>query len=299
MSSSLGYKMKEGNVDYGDKAKTTPIAMVAPELKQYTNNVGITKTCAVLGCEDSKNLEPEMFFGFPEEPSLRQIWTDLTGRSNWMPTDYSYMCMQHFSVDCFMCNAQDQMVLVDKAEMEVEEAKKPVHPHNVPLDKQIDEEVELLKLFTEVQRMQRSAVGLKDKLKYNMRVHNRQNRFLLRIKEIIGMKRKVLSQKRKKKCRILLSLQDKIKEDATGLVLAMPMRQTDDLKNFALSIYKYSPQAYIYIRNMLRTMLPSTEVLDSWVTSGYQPKNIMTSGNNIKVTAEQTETELSCRVSLG
>lgn len=187
-------------------------------------------------------------------------------------------------------------------EMEIEEPKKPLHPHNVPVDKQqieIDEEVELLKLFTEVQRMQRSAVGLKDKLKYNMRVHNRQNRFLLRIKEIIEMKRKVLSQKRKKKCRILLSLQDKIKEDTTGLVLAMPIRQTDDLKNFALSIYKYSPQAYIYIRNMLRTMLPSTEVLDSWVTSGYQPKNIMTSGNNIKVSAEQTETELSCRVSLG
>lgn len=38
-------------------------AMVAPELKQSTSNVGITKTCAVLGCEDSKNLEPEMFFG--------------------------------------------------------------------------------------------------------------------------------------------------------------------------------------------------------------------------------------------
>lgn len=38
--------------------------MVAPELKQYSNNVGITKTCAVLGCEDSKNLEPEMFFGY-------------------------------------------------------------------------------------------------------------------------------------------------------------------------------------------------------------------------------------------
>lgn len=179
-----------------------------------------------------------------------------------------------------------------------EDHKKP--SNGLPLKKpNVDEKVELLKLFTEVQRMQRTTVGLKDKLKYNMRVHNRQNRFLLRIKEIIEMKRKVLSQKRKKKCRILLSLQDKIKEDTTGLVLAMPMRLTDDLKNFTLSIYKYSPQAYIYIRNMLRTMLPSTEVLDSWVTSGYQPKNVMTSGNNVKVTAEQTETELSCRVTLG
>lgn len=205
-----------------------------------------------------------------------------------------------FKIICF--NFQVEYIDEDSSEgdqeMDFEEEHKK--PNNV-LDhkREVEEEVNLLKLFTEVQRMQRYAVGLKDKLKYNMRVHNRQNRFLLRIKEIIEMKKKVLAQKRKKKCRILLSLQDKIKEDTTGLVLAMPMRQTDDLKNFALSIYKYSPQAYIYVRNMLRTMLPSTEVLDSWVTSGYQPKNVMSSGNNIKVTAEQTDTELSCRVTLG
>lgn len=37
--------------------------MVAPELKQNSDaDTGITKTCAVLGCEDFKNLEPESFF---------------------------------------------------------------------------------------------------------------------------------------------------------------------------------------------------------------------------------------------
>jgi hypothetical protein len=159
--------------------------------------------------------------------------------------------------------------------------------------------VTVLKLFTEVQRMQRQAVGLKDKLKSNMKAHNRQNRFLHRIEEIIERKRKILDQKRKKKSKILLSLQDKINEDMNGLVLAMPVRQTEDLKNFALSIYKYSPQAYIYIRNTLRTMLPSTDVLDSWLSAGFQPKSFMTNANLIKVTAEQTERELSCKVSLG
>lgn len=98
MSSSLTYKLKENGMDHGDsKTKTTPIgvylivskmslcskprqtckcsknrnyskllfsAMVAPELKQNASVIGITKTCAVLGCEDSKNLEPEMFFGY-------------------------------------------------------------------------------------------------------------------------------------------------------------------------------------------------------------------------------------------
>ncbi|KAG6447859.1 uncharacterized protein LOC115442067 [Manduca sexta] len=325
------YKMKDSAIlEHGDnKTKSTPIAKVAPELKQNADvNTEITKTCAVLGCEDFKNLESESFFRFPEDPNRKQIWTDLTGRNNWTPTDYSYICIQHFAVDCFMMDEDDKMVLVDKAvpslklprhvleveyideetldndyefmETDSEDEKQmngntQIDINNVPLTKE-SENIELLKLFSEVQRMQRQAIGLKEKLKCNMRVHNRQNRFLLRIREIIEMKKKVLNQKRKKKCRILLSLQDKIKEDTTGLVLAMPMRQTEDLKNFALSVYKYSPQAYIYIRNTLRTMLPSTEILDSWVTAGYQPKNL--ASNLIKLVAEQTETSLSCKVSL-
>ncbi|XP_004930707.1 THAP domain-containing protein 1-like isoform X2 [Bombyx mandarina] len=327
MNINLVYKMKDSLADFNDnKTKPTPIAKVAPELKQNADtDMGITKTCAVLGCDDCKNMDSIMFFRFPEDSSLRQIWTDLTGRNNWTPTDFSYICIQHFSVDCFKLDNEDRMVLVDKA---VPSLKLPRHVLEVEyidedtldnegdnyIQTESDEEperpkkimktitykepdIELLKLFSEVQRMQRLAVTLKQKLKHNMRIHNKQNRFLLRIREIIEMKKKILNQKRKKKCRILLSLQDKIKEDTSGLVLAMPMRQTEDLKNFALSVYKYSPQAYIYIRNTLRTMLPSTEILESWVTAGYQPKNV--ASNMIKVVAEQTETSLSCKVTLG
>lgn len=173
-----------------------------------------------------------------------------------------------------------------------------INKNNLPSTNKAADNVELLKLFTEVQMMQRQAVGLKDKLKYNMKIHNRQSRFLNRLKQMIETKKEILNQKRKKKARILLSVQDKIKEDTNGLVMAMPTRHTDDLKNFALSIYKYSPQAYIYARNTLRTLLPSTDVLDTWLNSGYQPKNVLTSSNLIKVTAEQTDTELSCKISL-
>lgn len=169
---------------------------------------------------------------------------------------------------------------------------------NLPSTSKPINNIEVLKLFTEVQMMQRQAVGLKEKLKYNMKIHNRQSRFLNRLKQIIEMKKDILNQKRKKKARILLSVQDKIKEDGNGLVMAMPTRHTDDLKNFALSIYKYSPQAYIYTRNTLRTLLPSTDVLETWVNSGYQPTNVMTSSSLIKVTADQTDTELSCKISL-
>ncbi|CAH2085035.1 unnamed protein product [Euphydryas editha] len=161
-----------------------------------------------------------------------------------------------------------------------------------------EDSLELLKLFTEVQKMQRQAVSLKEKLKSRMKIYKRQTRFLSRVKEIIEMKKNILNQRRKKKSRILLSLQDKIREDTNGLVLAMPTRHTDDLKNFALSIYKYSPQAYIYIRNTLRTLLPSTEVLESWVSSGYEPKNALSNSNLIKVVSELTDAELSCKVSL-
>lgn len=349
MSFTQSYKAKENANEHSDKTKATPIAMVAPEVKHSADaDTEITKNCAVLGCEDSKTLDEQSFFRFPEDSNLRQIWTDLTGRNNWTPTDYSYICIQHFSVDCFKCDDTDTMVLVENA---VPSLKLPKHVLEVEyieeesLDEENDEEymdtdeyeyedelesksivngtvpshptphtntahsnltkpkpkevsnVEVLKLFTEVQKMQRQAVGLKDKLRSNMRVHNRQNRFLRRIEEIIERKRKILEQKRMKKSKILLSLQDKINEDMNGLVLAMPVRQTEDLKNFALSIYKYSPQAYIYVRNTLRTMLPGTDVLDSWLSAGFQPKNI-NSTTMIKVTAEQTDSELSCKITL-
>ncbi|XP_063826346.1 THAP domain-containing protein 1-like isoform X1 [Ostrinia nubilalis] len=340
---SYSYKSKE-NVEFGEtKGKATPVAMVAPEVKHNADvKAEITKTCAVLGCEDSKNLDEESFFRFPEDANLKQIWTDLTGRNNWTPTDYSYICIQHFSVDCFKCDASNEMVLVENAVpslklprhvLEVEyideetldneeeeeeydedymdfeelddEELRPVNgnshadTHGKPVKTEKPDNTELLKLFTEVQKMQRQAVGLRDKLKRSMRAHNRQNKLLHRIQDMIERKKKILDQKRKKKARILLSLQDKINEDMSGLVLAMPIRQTDDLKNFALSIYKYSPQAYIYVRNSLRTMLPSTEVLDSWLSAGYQPRTALSSTNLVKLTAEQTEKELSCKIMIG
>lgn len=39
-------------------------AMVAPELKHNADNTEITKTCAVLACDDSKNLSSDEFFGY-------------------------------------------------------------------------------------------------------------------------------------------------------------------------------------------------------------------------------------------
>lgn len=158
--------------------------------------------------------------------------------------------------------------------------------------------VELLKLFTEVQMMQRQAVSLKEKLRCNMKLHFQQSKLLDRLRHTIEIKEKVLEQKKKKKARILLTIQERLKEDTAGLILAMPVKYTDDLKNFALSVYKYSPQSYIYVRNTLRTMLPSTDILESWLKTGFVPKNILSNNNVVKITADQTETDLSCKISL-
>lgn len=166
------------------------------------------------------------------------------------------------------------------------------------VSKTTGDNLQVLKLFSEVQNMQKQAVSLKEKLRCSIKVYNRQNRLLMRLKEVMEIKKNMLKQKQRKRSRILLTLQDKIKEDSNGLVLAMPTRHTDDLKNIALSIYKYSPQAYIYVRNALRTLLPSTDVLDGWVTSGYEPRNVLTRNHSVKLATEISETELSTKILL-
>ncbi|KAI5637628.1 THAP domain-containing protein [Phthorimaea operculella] len=189
--------MKENGTEFNDRPmKSTPIAMVAPELKQNAEaDTEIKQTCAVLGCDDFKSLSSEEFFRFPEDPRLREIWTNLTGRSNWTPTDYSLICIQHFSVDCFMCNADDEMVLIDKAvpslklpkhvleveyieeetldndyeedyemdgdtDYEGDDEAKPTmngHSHQITTKRSPEDNAKVLKLFTEVQMMQRQV----------------------------------------------------------------------------------------------------------------------------------------------
>ncbi|GBP52097.1 THAP domain-containing protein 2 [Eumeta japonica] len=328
-----------------NRPKQTPIAKVAPELKQHreqndSTSYEISKACAVLGCEESKNLDSDSFFRFPEDSKHRQIWTELTGRSNWTPTDFSYICALHFSDDAFVLGEDSKMYLSNNAipclklpghvleveyidEETLENETTYINNHNVQMEHskttnknhdQIDDyifgssetnknqttevNVELLKLFTEVQKIQRQAVGLQDKLIYNTKIYNQQKRSLKRLKEVIELKEKLLKQKNKRKCSVNYATIEKIKDDSNGLILAMPTRYTDDIKDFALSIYKYSPQAYIYVRNALRTALPSTEILNNWINSGYVPKNMMANRSLVKVLQEQTETELTCKICL-
>lgn len=165
-----------------------------------------------------------------------------------------------------------------------------------PHKKEID--IKLLKLFNEVQRMQRQAVGIKDKIKSNTKIYNRQSKYLEWSQQQIKLKKTQLLHKAKRKLEKNMPLVEKIQEERTDLILCMPTKHTDDLKNFALSVYNYSPQAYIYLRNTLRTTLPSCNVLENWIDSGYVPKNLMSGNSLIKVLAEQTETELTCKILL-
>lgn len=165
-------------------------------------------------------------------------------------------------------------------------------------DGSVEEDTALLNLFTEVQKMQQEAVDLNKKINVYKKNYKIKKEKLQRLKEIVAIKETLLKQINKKKLDDQLPLLEQIQEERDDLVLAMPTKHTDDLKNFALSVYKYSPQAYIYIRNILRTMLPSSSVLEEWIHSGYQPRNVMSNCNLIKVVSEQTESELSCKICL-
>lgn len=54
-------------------------------------------------------------FRFPQDIKVRQIWTNLTGRSNWTPEENSYICVVHFSVDSFKCDSENEMVMISTA----------------------------------------------------------------------------------------------------------------------------------------------------------------------------------------
>lgn len=36
------------------------------------------------------------FFSFPQEPTIKEQWIDVTGREHWMPTKSSTICSKHF-----------------------------------------------------------------------------------------------------------------------------------------------------------------------------------------------------------
>ncbi|KAI8421420.1 hypothetical protein MSG28_009495 [Choristoneura fumiferana] len=182
--------MKDSVAEFNEnKGKSTPIAMVAPEVKQNAEaDTGITKTCAV---------------EYIDEETLDDNEDD----------DYE--------MDSHDEDRESQKTEPERPEKPHQVSNKPPAKTREETEK---EQIEVLKLFSEVQKMQRQAVGLRDKLKYKMKIHSRQNKRLQKLKETIEMKKNILNQKKKKKSRILLTLQDKIKEDKNGQnkVVAMP-----------------------------------------------------------------------------
>ncbi|XP_063834368.1 THAP domain-containing protein 1-like [Ostrinia nubilalis] len=59
--------------------------------------------CCIIGCKSrSERKEPNItFHRFPNEPSLRNKWTECTGRVHWHPSQHSRICSRHFESRCF------------------------------------------------------------------------------------------------------------------------------------------------------------------------------------------------------
>ncbi|KAL4718703.1 hypothetical protein ACJJTC_011322, partial [Scirpophaga incertulas] len=63
----------------------------------------IMVNCCVIGCKSrSERKEPNItFHRFPNQPTLRNKWTECTGRVQWHPSQHSRICSRHFESRCF------------------------------------------------------------------------------------------------------------------------------------------------------------------------------------------------------
>ena len=52
--------------------------------------------CVAVGCSNRKNRERVSFYRFPTENERRQRWIAAVKRDNWLPTEHSRLCSQHF-----------------------------------------------------------------------------------------------------------------------------------------------------------------------------------------------------------
>ena len=63
----------------------------------------MVKCCVAAGCSNT-NSDGVSLFQFPQDTALRMQWTREVERTraNWQgPSDYSVLCSDHFTNDCF------------------------------------------------------------------------------------------------------------------------------------------------------------------------------------------------------
>lgn len=63
--------------------------------KIFNTKVSLKKCCL------NKDMNNCIFCRFPKNKQLRLQWAKFVKKSNWIPTDYSVLCSDHFSIDSF------------------------------------------------------------------------------------------------------------------------------------------------------------------------------------------------------
>lgn len=317
-----------------------PRAKLGPSKKSYVVQ-GKKKVCAILGCVESQTWPDTEFYAFPKDEKYRKLWSELTGRVNWLPDTNSVVCGSHFSMDSHVWEETGGVrVAVRLAHDAVPSFNLPpqvmevqfvedVDFDNVPVEtfstKQTDtdyiptvvprkkdpikktkepkkkiEGVDKVRLFQTVQRYQNKLI---EQYK-NLRELNRSIKSQAKQIEHLNRQLKEKKEEHEEKKAKLNKMQEEwdnetnaVKND-NELILMMPSRYSEDMKNLALSIHNYSPEAYIYLRNTLRTVLPATDLLRKWTDSGFRPKTKITSSDAIKLVTESSESEFTCNITI-
>lgn len=85
------------------------------------------RNCIVYGCSNSQN-KGSTLFGFPKDPKLRREWTLQVKRTRdkWKgPSDYSAVCSEHFTEECFQVSALTAIKLGLKRKLQLKPGAVP------------------------------------------------------------------------------------------------------------------------------------------------------------------------------
>ena len=56
----------------------------------------MVKCCCAVGCHKYKKGSGLQFYRFPSDPERKSKWVSAVSRENWEPTEYSWICSEHF-----------------------------------------------------------------------------------------------------------------------------------------------------------------------------------------------------------
>ncbi|XP_049779106.1 THAP domain-containing protein 1-like [Schistocerca cancellata] len=266
----------------------------------------MVKSCAAMNCtnkfEKGTNIT---FHRFPfSKPQLFQKWLHAVRRQDFRPTEYHFICSDHFEESCFLANYVNRRKLKDDAVPSIFRFPNHVQQkRNTPRTSKTSTKA-ASSTATAEQEMEAepttSTCSVNNDHIYSLqkspRMYKRQCSETIEKKDCVirsirkqlyGKKVKCERQEEKIKClkELVTDLQAKnlISERTAGLIeetfsdvsvelfrrmfSSKNTEYSEKLKSFSLTLYFYSPCAYEYVRKSLDLALPHPNTLRCWYNS--------------------------------